>query len=166
MLRKTINLSKKDLTNGLIFIEVISLGYHEVYVNGVKVGEHVLQPAVSQLDKRSLGITYSITHLLHKGENEIMLWLGQGWGRVYGTPAVAAAVVTYKDIFRGKKFDKDIAITDDTWETSPSGYSYTGSWQPLQFGGERFDARVQPDWRPLQRGNRLYAQPALQHVEG
>ena len=148
MLRKTINLSKKDLTNGLIFIEVISLGYHEVYVNGIKVGEHVLQPAVSQLDKRSLRITYPITHLLHEGENEIMLWLGQGWGRVYGTPAVAAAVVTYKDLFRGEKFDKDIAITDDTWEASPSGYSYTGSWQPLQFGGERFDARVQPDWRP------------------
>ena len=152
MLRKTINLSKKDLTNGLIFIEVISLGYHEVYVNGIKVGEQVLQPAVSQLDKRSLGVTYSITQFLHKGENEIMLWLGQGWGRVYGTPAVVSAwAYSEKENGVSKALAWPIFSIDSTWEASPSGYSYTGSWQPLQFGGERFDARVQPDWRPATR---------------
>ena len=37
--------------------------------------------------------------------------------------------------------------TDSTWEASPSPYSYTGSWQPLQFCGERYDARVKPNWR-------------------
>ena len=41
-----------------------------------------------------------------------------------------------------------ILKTDSTWEASPSPYSYTGSWQPMQFGGERYDARVKERWRP------------------
>lgn len=41
-----------------------------------------------------------------------------------------------------------LAGTDSTWEASPSPYGYTGSWQPLQFGGERYDARVKESWRP------------------
>lgn len=41
-----------------------------------------------------------------------------------------------------------LAGTDSTWEASPSPYGYTGSWQPLQFGGERYDARVKEGWRP------------------
>jgi alpha-L-rhamnosidase len=42
----------------------------------------------------------------------------------------------------------EILKTDGTWEASPSPYSYTGSWQPMQFGGERYDARVKERWRP------------------
>lgn len=75
-------------------VDVASLSYHEVYVNGTKVGDRVLQPAVSQLDKRALNVRYDISDLVHEGDNEIMLWLGQGWGRIYGTSAVVKAEVT------------------------------------------------------------------------
>ena len=44
--------------------------------------------------------------------------------------------------------DLRITFSDSTWQASPSPYSYTGSWQPLQFGGERYDARVKETWRP------------------
>lgn len=153
MLRKTVVFSKNELSCDRIMMHVTSLGYHEVYVNGIKVGEHVLQPAVSQLDKRSLEVLYEITPYLHKGENEILLWLGQGWGRVYGTPAVVSAwgYSEKKENGVSKANAYHFFRIDSTWEASPSGYSYTGSWQPLQFGGERFDARVQPDWRPATR---------------
>ena len=128
-------------------VEVTSLGYHEVYINDARVGDCVMQPAVSQLDKHALTVTYDITDYLHKGENEIMLWLGQGWGRIYGTPAVARACVL-KDVSDEEcGLMTELVWSDSTWEASPSGYSYTGSWQPLQFGGERFDARVRPNWR-------------------
>ncbi len=71
-----------------------------------------------------------------------MLWLGQGWGRIYGTPAVAKAVVeeTVSDGECGLIYE--ILKTDSTWMARPSPYSYTGSWQPMQFGGERYDARI------------------------
>ena len=129
-------------------LSVVSLGYHEVFVNNKRVGDDVLQPAVSQLDKRAMEVSYDISDLVHEGENEIMLWLGQGWGRIYGTPAAVKATVekTVSDGECGLIYV--ILKTDSTWEASPSPYSYTGSWQPMQFGGERYDARVKERWRP------------------
>ncbi len=129
-------------------VSVASLGYHEVYVNNTKVGDYVMQPAVSQLDKRALEVTYDITQLVHEGDNELMLWIGQGWGRIYGTPAVAMAEVI-RSVSDGEcGLEVMLAHTDSTWEASPSGYSYTDNWQPMHFGGERLDARVKPNWRP------------------
>ena len=155
MLRTTFKLKASDFAttrpgDTIAFsISVASLGYHEVYVNGRMVGDMVLQPAVSQLDKQALMVNYDITDLVREGENEVMLWLGQGWGRIYGTPAAARAEVTS---CHTKYYVHDESLvyaeTDSTWQASPSPYSYTGSWQPLQFGGERYDARVKETWRP------------------
>ena len=145
MLRKTFYLPDSLFKADHWFkLWIRSLGYHEAYINGVKVGDYVMQPAVSQLDKRSLVVTYDVTPYLHEGQNELLLWLGQGWGRIYGTPAVAWSMVEWTD---GSQWNH-YALTDSTWEASPSGYSYTGSWQPMHFGGERYDARVKPQWRP------------------
>ena len=153
MLRTTFEVERADLApvagHSVSFsLRVVSLGYHEVYLNGTRVGDRVLQPAVSQLDRRALEVTYDITDLVREGDNELMLWLGQGRGRIYGTPAVARAVVerTASDGECGLIYT--LAGTDSTWEASPSPYSYTGSWQPLQFGGERYDARIPERWRP------------------
>ena len=153
MLRTTFKVEGADLApvvgHSVSFdLRVASLGYHEVYVNDTQVGDKVLQPAVSQLDRRALEVIYDITDLVREGDNELMLWLGQGWGRIYSTPAVARAVVerTVSDGECGLIYI--LASTDSTWEASPSPYSYTGSWQPLQFGGERYDAQIREHWRP------------------
>lgn len=153
MLRTTFEVKRADLApvagHSVSFsLRVVSLGYHEVYLNGTRVGDCVLQPAVSQLDRRALEVVYDITAHVREGDNELTLWLGQGWGRIYGTPAVARAEVerTVSDGECGLIYT--LASTDSTWEASPSPYSYTGSWQPLQFGGERYDARVKESWRP------------------
>ena len=185
MLRTTFEVERADMApvagHSVAFsLRVVSLGYHEVYLNGTRVGNWVLQPAVSQLDRRALEVTYDITDLVREGDNELMLWLGQGWGRIYGTPAVARAVVerTVSDGECGLIYT--LASTDSTWETSPSPYSYTGSWQPLQFGGERYDARVKETWRPATiwdagcqpeitsqdfKGNRIVGGPQPQSVD-
>ena len=155
MLRRTFAVSDSDLIHYdfqtvRFSVEVTSLGYHEVYVNGRQVGDHVMQPAVSQLDKRALTVSYDITEQVREGDNEIMLWIGQGWGRVYGTPAAARARVLKTVYIEEIRLIDYLARTDSTWEASPSGYSYTGNWQPMHFGGERYDARVRPDWRPAE----------------
>ena len=93
LLRKTFTTD----VSGTTFLHVSSLGYHEVYINGIKAGAQVLSPAVSQLDKRSLIVTYDVTPYLNKGENELVLWLGQGWykkttfGADYEGPLVKAS---------------------------------------------------------------------------
>ncbi len=172
MLRTTFEVERADLApvvgHSISFsLRVVSLGYHEVYLNGTRVGDWVLQPAVSQLDRRALEVEYDITDLVREGGNELMLWLGQGWGRIYGTPAVARAEVertvslvgsgewivdsTHGQVLPTTHYPLPticLASTDSTWLASPSPYSYTGSWQPMQFGGERYDARVKESWRP------------------
>ena len=99
MLRKTFHIDHGELRHSDFQtihynLSVVSLGYHEVYVNNNRVGDDVLQPAVSQLDKRAMEVSYDISDLVHEGDNVLMLWLGQGWGRIYGTPAVARAEVS------------------------------------------------------------------------
>ena len=129
------------------FLHVNSLGYHEVYLNGKKVGDAVLAPAVSQFDKRSLIVTYDVTDLLEKGENNLVLWLGKGWyqdglpGVVEGGPFVRAQLEEFED---GEW--RTSLVTDSTWKTRESGYVSTGTWRPWQFGGEEIHADcVLPD---------------------
>ena len=147
MLRKKIILTEEPSYYGSVYLDVASIGYHEVYVNGMKVGDFVMQPAVSQLDVMALEVHYRIRKYLKKGENELLLWIGQGWGRVYGQTAAASAKVWWSNT----REIGDFAETDTSWEASPSGYGYTGSWQPMQFGGERYDARAKPEWRAASR---------------
>ena len=127
-----------------VTLVINSIGYHELHINGMTVGHHVLQPAVSQLDKHSLAVAYDMDKRFREGENVITIWIGQGWGRIYNMPAVVSAVL-YRRM--GDRIDT-LLVTDSTWQASPGPYSYTGSWQPLHFGGERYDARWQPSWRP------------------
>ena len=62
LLRKKVQIDELATT----FLYVNSLGYHEVYVNGKKVTKNVLTPAVSQLNKRSLMVTYDVSFLFEK----------------------------------------------------------------------------------------------------
>ena len=153
MLRKRFTLWPEDIKHypmqSVTFsVDVTSLGYHELYVNNIKVGDQWLQPAVSQLNKRALTVGYDITEYMHEGENEILLWLGQGWGRIYGTPAAARAVIS-RSVSDGEcGLVYILEQTDSSWQASPSPYSYTDNWQPMHFGGERYDAHMRTSWRP------------------
>ena len=141
ILRKKVKLTQGETS----FLHVNTLGYHEIYVNGKKVGEDVLTPAVSHLSKRSLIVTYDITPYLREGENDLLIWLGQGWyktttfGAAYEGPLVKAEL----DVLRNGKWEV-VAETDGSWYGRESGYSDTGTWRALQFGGERVDGRVLP----------------------
>ncbi len=113
------------------FVNVI--GYYELYVNGQKVGDDVLAPAVSDNKKRSLYNTYDIGAFLHSGANCIGLWLGQGWAK---TGAVAR--VQLEISVGGQRMTTG---TDRTWVCAPSTHTLLGKWSWNNFGGERMDAR-------------------------
>ncbi|MCE5345335.1 MAG: glycoside hydrolase family 78 protein [Bacteroidales bacterium] len=139
-LKKTFNIPDKgDKT----FLYVNSLGYHEVYLNGAKVGDKVLTPAVSQFNKRSQVITYDISSLIRKGRNDIVLWIGHGWysnglpGVVEGGPFVKAQI---DQLIEGKW--NTIIYTDSSWSGRNSGYCSNSSWRPNRFGGENVDGSL------------------------
>ena len=141
ILRKKVKLTQGETS----FLHVNTLGYHEIYVNGKKVGKDVLTPAVSHLSKRSLIVTYDVTPYLREGENDLLIWLGQGWyktttfGAAYEGPLVKAEL----DVLRNGKWEV-VTKTDGLWYGCESGYSDTGTWRALQFGGERVDGRILP----------------------
>ncbi len=147
LLRKKFTLEDNTQTT---FLHVNSLGYHEVYVNGKRVGDAVLSPAVSQLNKRSLTVTYDVTSYLQTGENEIVFWLGTGWYKPNAydmspiTPTPAGARVNAQLDQRKNGQWETIVFTDSSWEGRETGYKDTGSWQALGFGGERVDAKLLP----------------------
>jgi len=58
---------------------ISGLGYYEAYLNGVKIGDHVLDPGWTNYKKEVLYATYDITSNLRDGENAIGVLLGNGW---------------------------------------------------------------------------------------
>jgi alpha-L-rhamnosidase len=140
LLRKTFNISGKGER---IFLYVNSLGYNEVFLNGNKVGDKVLTPAVSQFNKRSQAITYDLTSLVKEGRNDIVLWLGSGWyskglpGVIYDRPLVRVQI---EQLANGSW--KKIISTDSTWNCRESGYSAIGKWRSGDYGGEQVDGAL------------------------
>lgn len=140
LLRKTFDL---DQTGEKIFLHVNSLGYHEIYVNGHKVYDYVLAPAVSQYNKRSLVLTYDITSLTKNGRNDLVIWAGQGWYSK-GLPGVTENgpfVRAQAERLENNRWELIVA-TDSLWQGRNSGYSTIGHWRPGRFGGELADASL------------------------
>jgi alpha-L-rhamnosidase len=138
--RKSFDLSE---SGDKMYLYVNSLGYHEVYLNGSKVGDKVLVPAVSQFTKRSQIITYDISSLVRKGRNDIVIWAGKGWYSK-GLPGVSfdgPVVRAQADQLINNKW-KTVLYTDSAWSGRESGYYTTGTWFPGQFGGELVDASM------------------------
>ena len=160
LFRKEIQIQKK-IKRARAYIS--GLGYYELYINGEKVGNHVLSPNQTNYDHRDLQKwseprvgsmnttvlyeTYDITSNLQQGENALGAILGNGWyiqadrpmenWLWYDTPRLMAQFeIEYADGTR------QIVTTDKSWKTSPSPVVYNGL-----HSGEIYDARMeQPGW--------------------
>src|SRR5205085_10235843 len=60
-------------------VYVCGLGYHEVRLNGAKVGDHFLDPGYTRYDRRALYVTHDVTRELNQGANVVGAILGTGW---------------------------------------------------------------------------------------
>ena len=133
-----------------VLLHVNSLGYHEAFVNGKPVSDAVLAPAVSQFGKRSQIVTYDVTPLLKKGENELMLSTGIGWYQTHSKEVVAGGPYVRAQLDAvSAQGANTLIVTDGSWQASASGRSTFGTWRPHQMGGEIVDARVTPAWEAV-----------------
>ena len=121
-----------------------SVGFHELYINGKKVGDAVLTPSVSDLRKRALYNTYDISPLLKKGKNAIVIWLSTGWAefREYNPPAGFREDKKAFCIAQVYLDDKPPVLTDNTWRYSASDTWHLGKWQNSNFGGDSVNAMM------------------------
>jgi len=147
--RKTFDLKIKPAKATMF---VASIGYHELYVNGKKIGDEVLAPAVTDHTKRARYIAYDIAGQLKPGKNVIALWLGTSWSvfppyvmpEMPRTPMVIAQADLYE---KGQSVPSLRIKTDNSWKTHPSPNKLSSKWTENYFGGEIWDDNKSiPDW--------------------
>jgi alpha-L-rhamnosidase len=128
-------------------IYVAPLGYFELYINGQKVGDEVLAPAVSTFSKRSYYRTYDVSGYLKKGINSLGIWMGTGWYSP-GLPGVKNDSPVVRAQLELLGYGKDKLVTTDTsWQTKPSERKLLGQWRWGEFGGEQVEARsIDKQW--------------------
>ncbi|MFD1316394.1 alpha-L-rhamnosidase [Namhaeicola litoreus] len=143
--RKEFNLTK-TIENAQVYI--CGLGYYELYLNGEKVGDHVLDPAPSNYEKQAYYVNYNITQKFKPGKNAMGIILGNGfygqnisWKNdaesekdlSYGPPTVRCLVkVKYSD---GTTSD---FYTDETWKEATGPIVFNNI-----YGGDTYDARYE-----------------------
>ncbi|MCD7954153.1 MAG: glycoside hydrolase family 78 protein [Lachnospiraceae bacterium] len=122
---------------------ICGLGVYECWINGQKVGEEYLAPGYHSYDFHLQAQTYDAAPYLKPGENEICIWLGEGWfkGRlgfdggftdIYGDRLYAIAELYVKN-----QDGETLAVrTDDTWESRISPVIFNNIYD-----GEVYDAR-------------------------
>jgi alpha-L-rhamnosidase len=143
-LRKTFEITKPVVRARA---NVCGLGCYEMTINGLRIGDRVLDPAQTDYRKVALYSTYDITSAIgHSAQTQstdrfaVGLILGNGrhiknYG--YGHPkAIVQIVVWYVD------GTTQTFVSDKTWRTMHGPLQQNG----LYFGG-RYDARLElPDW--------------------
>ncbi|WP_288956393.1 family 78 glycoside hydrolase catalytic domain [uncultured Polaribacter sp.] len=135
---------EEDATSAFLFVG--SFGYHEVYVNGEKITDDVMNPVSSYMKKRIPYLTYEISNKLKKGTNVIAIWHAAGWARWRRIAEYRNIPFVFKAQAEIETGGKQLTLKSDTsWKTKKSYSSYYGDWDILRFGGETIDDRKRED---------------------
>ena len=131
--RKNFYIPEGEITRARAY--VIGLGYHEFYVNGKKISNHVLAPAPTDFDKRLFYCTYDITENIDSGkQNCFAFHIGKGWA---GEPRMNTVI---------KCFYKDGNVHTIR---SSGGERWWMKGSPVRqnsiYGGEIYDAREETE---------------------
>ncbi len=139
--RKEITVSK-PVKSATAFVS--GLGHFELFLNGNKVGDHVLDPGWTQYDRVAQYVTFDITSQLKRGDNAVGVMLGNGFFNIpnerykkllltYGYPMlIAHFLIEYAD------GTTQTVVTDPSWKAAKSPITFSSV-----FGGEDYDATLE-----------------------
>ncbi len=131
-------------------VHISGLGYHELRINGRKVGDHLLDPGYTRYDRRVLYVTHDVTGMLAAGPNVLGVMLGNGWFNVQyrnawdfdkapwrAAPRLLCSLhVEYDD---GRRL---VVGSGPDWQCAAGPVTFN-----VIYGGETHDARLeQPGW--------------------
>ena len=134
------------------------LGFAELFVNGTRLGDAVLDPAATDYDKRILYVTHDVSGLLREGANAVGAMLGNGW---YSEPSAHR----YGDSPR-LLLQLEVELEDGSTVALASGAEWRAASGPITanglWGGECYDARLEQEgwsepgfddsgWAPVER---------------
>ena len=139
------------------------LGFSELYVNGKRIGDRLMDPGLTEYSKRCLYVTFDVTDRLRPGDNALGVVLGNGRffaprrsvpvpTVTYGYPKLLLNLrIEYTD-----GFTQDV-VSDENWRVTADGPTRANN----EYDGEEYDARLEQDgwaepgfddsrWRPAQ----------------
>ena len=128
---------------------VCGLGFFDLHVNGQKIGDHLMDPALTGYDRRACYVTFDVTRDIRAGDNTIGVVLGNGR---YFAPRrdIPVPMTTYgfpKLLLQLRLEYNDDSIenlvSDTQWRLSTDGPIRSNN----EFDGEEYDARREmPGW--------------------
>ena len=183
MLRKQFSIRK---TISYATASICGVGQFELHLNGLKVGDHELDPGWTEYSKSQQYVTFDVTSLLQKGNNAIGVWLADGFMDINKQGERYFGYSNHSDGEKRMIMELNIHYTDGTSGKIKSDATWKTSAGPITFstvfGGEDYDTRKEKTgWdTPLfndaawvnavtttSPGGRLYAQsqPPVKVVE-
>ena len=138
-------------------VSVIGLGDYELFINGKRVGDFVMNQTWTQYDKTLFAREFDVSKLLKAGKNEILASLGNsfwimvppGGDRYFKGDALAQYGADQPFLFSLDLVGDGLRVqTDATWEATLEG--------PVTFShvqaGEDYDARLETasSWQPVE----------------
>ncbi|MBO5680083.1 MAG: family 78 glycoside hydrolase catalytic domain, partial [Lentisphaeria bacterium] len=125
-------------------IAIPALGLYQAEINGQKVTSDLFTPGWTDYYQRVQYQVYDGSGLLRKGENEITVYLGEGWycGRIsrhwsQGKPTWGEHPMLLAELRRGKE---TLLVTDENWKS----HICCRRWSDI-YDGEKYDGtRLSP----------------------
>lgn len=118
---------------------ICGLGYSELYLNGGKVGDHVLDPAQTDYERRAFYVAYDVTSLLKPGANAVGIMLGNGFynqDRVWGGMSYGKPQVIFQLQLEYADGQTEQVLSDSDWRTMAGPVLSNNV-----YAGETYDAR-------------------------
>ena len=147
-LRKDFALDRSQIVRATAYIS--GMGYYELYLNGKKVGDHVLDPILTDYDKQVPYVTYEIDPQRYRPkENTIGVILGNGryyaprltdptTTRTFGYPKLM-----FQMVLEFRDGSTQTIVSDESWKIATNGPIR----ENCDYDGEIYDARLEiPQW--------------------
>jgi alpha-L-rhamnosidase len=142
---------------------ICGLGLNELYINGHKVSDEMLNPAPSDYQKRIFYQSFDVTGMISEGSNTLGVILGNGWYNLVIPHALRYYAADYietprmlmqVDLFYDDGSSKTV-YSDESWKFTTDG--------PIRFNclisGETWDARKEmPGWNTSGFDDRAWKQ--------
>jgi alpha-L-rhamnosidase len=127
------------------------LGFFDLYLNGARVGDHIMDPALTEYSKLILYVTFDVTRQLQAGKNALGAVLGNG--RFFAQRAGDKTPVKFKNYGYPRLLlqleieyadgTHERVVSDGDWKVTADGPTRTNN----EYDGEEYDARKEmPGW--------------------
>ena len=147
------------------------LGFFDLYLNGARVGDHIMDPALTDYSKLILYVTFDVTRQLRLGGNALGVVLGNGRFyapragdktpapfRTYGYPRLLLQLeIDYAD------GTTERVASDADWKVTADGPTRTNN----EYDGEEYDARKEmPGWDTVRFNDARWAKADIMSSPG